>query len=80
MAENDIARVTEAEQYKLQANFIFNKLQANVKVYGTNSGWTAADPADIPLALKYIDRALEYFPGQSGLSQLESSTAYRGRS
>jgi hypothetical protein len=59
---SDIEKLSEAEQYKLQAEFILHKLQANVQVYGTNSAWTAADPADVPLALKYIDRSLENFP------------------
>lgn len=78
MDEDDIARLGEAEQYKLQANFILHKLQANVQVYGTNCEWTAADPADIPLALKYIDRALEYFPDNPAYLNLKALLLIEG--
>ncbi|MBI2397485.1 MAG: hypothetical protein HYV17_06770 [Xanthomonadales bacterium] len=57
-----IQNTSEAEQYHLQAQFILHELQANVKVYGSNSALTGATPANIGLALQYIDRSLELFP------------------
>lgn len=59
---SDPEKTGEAENYHLQATFILHKLQANNSVYGTNSEWTCPDPADIDLALKYLDRSLEHFP------------------
>ncbi len=57
-----ITDASEAEQYHLQAQFILNQLHANVQVYGSNSALTGATPANIDLALQYIDRSLELFP------------------
>jgi tetratricopeptide (TPR) repeat protein len=75
---SDIEKLGEAEQYKLQAEFILHKLQANVQVYGTNSAWTAADPADVPLALKYIDRSLENFPDNPAYLNLKALLLIEG--
>jgi tetratricopeptide (TPR) repeat protein len=52
----------EAEQYHLQAQFIIASLQANLKVYKSNSAFSGATPANIDLALQYIDRSLELCP------------------
>ena len=52
----------EAEQYSLKAQFILSSLQANKKVYGSNSALTGATPANVDLAIQYIDRSLENFP------------------
>jgi tetratricopeptide (TPR) repeat protein len=71
-ADLDIERLDEAERYCLQAEFILHKLQANVSVYGTNSGWTCPDPADVELALKYINRSLEIWPDSSKYLNLKA--------
>ena len=57
-----IGEKSEAEQYHLQAQFIMAELQANLKVYNSNSAITGARPANIDLALQYIDRSLELCP------------------
>lgn len=59
---NKIEKTSEAESYHLQAQFIFNELSANLKVYGSNSALTGANPANVGLALEYIDRSLEIEP------------------
>ena len=59
---NTIQNASEAEQYRLQAEFILHELQANIQVYGSNSVLSGATPANVDLALQYIDRSLEYFP------------------
>jgi tetratricopeptide (TPR) repeat protein len=58
----DVSKTSEAEQYHLQSKWILNELQANIQVYGSNSVLSGATPADVDLALRYIDRALEHFP------------------
>ena len=57
--------IQEAEQCHLQATFILNELQANVSIYGSNSLLSGATPADIPLAIKYIDRSINLFPNSA---------------
>jgi tetratricopeptide (TPR) repeat protein len=52
----------EAEQYHLQAQFIMAEVQANIKVYGSNSSWQIQRPPNVELALQYIDRSLELCP------------------
>lgn len=59
---DSLAALSEAEQYHLQATFVLNELQANVKVYGSNSMLSGATPANVDLGLQYIDRSLELFP------------------
>ncbi len=61
---NEVAHdeLVEAEDYHLQAEFILHELQANLQVYGSNSMITGATPANIDLALKYVDRSLLHFP------------------
>jgi tetratricopeptide (TPR) repeat protein len=68
----------EAEQYKLQAEFILHKLQANLQVYGTNSAWSGADPADVELALKYINRSLEHLPDNPAYLNLKALLLIEG--
>jgi len=58
----DVNNIAEAEQHHLQATFILNQLQANLQVYGSNSIYKGATPADVNLALQYVNRSLEYFP------------------
>lgn len=53
---------SEAENYHLQAQFIFNELSANLQVYGSNSALIGASPANVQLALDYINRSLEIEP------------------
>lgn len=53
---------TEAEIYHLQASFIFNELDANLRVYGANSVLVGATPANIDLALEYINRSIQLEP------------------
>jgi tetratricopeptide (TPR) repeat protein len=62
VADQQFERLAEAEDYCLQAEFILHALQANLQVYGSNSALSGASPANIGLALQYIDRSLEYFP------------------
>ena len=56
------AAFSEAEQYHSRANFILIEAQANVQVYGSNSGFSTPNPANIDLGLQYINRSLELFP------------------
>lgn len=77
----------EAEQYHLKALFILHELQSNKKVYGSNSALSGATPANVDLALQYIDRSLESAPENAvylnlkalllweGLGQKEQATA-----
>lgn len=60
--DEDISKLSEAEQYHLQSQWVLNELQANIEVYGSNSALAGATPADVDLGLKYVDRALEHFP------------------
>lgn len=59
---DDIKNKSEAESYHLQAQFIFNELSANLQVYGSNSALSGANPANVQLALEYINRSLEIEP------------------
>ena len=69
----------EAEQYHLQAQFILNELQANKKVYGSNSALTGATPANVDLALQYIDRSLELFPDSPVYLNLKALLLWEGK-
>lgn len=87
MEATETENIIEAEQYHLKALFIFHELQANKKVYGSNSALTGAAPANVELALQYIDRSLESLPENAvylnlkalllweGLGQKEQATA-----
>lgn len=74
-----IQNSSEAEQYHLQAQFILHELQANVKVYGSNSALTGATPANIDLALQYIDRSLELFPDNPVYLNLKALLLIEGK-
>lgn len=67
-----VDRTQEAENYKLRAEFILHELQANNQVYGSNSAWSGAQPADLDLALKYINRSLEIDPDNPGYLNLKA--------
>lgn len=69
----------EAEQYCLQAQFILNELQANKKVYGSNSSLTGATPANVDLALQYIDRAIENIPNSPIYLNLKALLLWEGK-
>lgn len=69
----------EAEQYQLQAQFILNQLQANKKVYGSNSALTGATPANVDLALQYIDRSLELFSDSPIYLNLKALLLWEGK-
>ena len=71
-------QLAEAEQYKLQSEFILHQLQANVQVYGTNSAWSGAQSADLDLALKYINRSLEYIPDNPAYLNLKALLLIEG--
>lgn len=60
--DDNFEKLAEAEDYFLQAEFILHSLQANLEVYGSNSVLSGATPANVELAIQYIDRSLEYFP------------------
>lgn len=79
-AGNALARLAEAEQYKLQAEFILHALQANVQVYGSNSAWSGAQPADVELAIRYINRSLEYYPDNPVYLNLKALLLIEGMS
>jgi tetratricopeptide (TPR) repeat protein len=68
----DVASWSEAEQYKLKAEFILHALQANLQVYGSNSAFSGAQPADVDLALKYINRSLELYPDNPAYLNLKA--------
>lgn len=74
-----IENLGEAEQYHLQAQFILNELQANKKVYGSNSALTGATPANVDLALQYIDRSLELFPDSPVYLNLKALLLWEGK-
>jgi len=56
---DEILKKSEAKSYHLQAQFIFDELSANLQVYGSNSALTGANPANVNLAIEYINRSLE---------------------
>ena len=75
----NIQMQSEAEDYHLQARFILNELQANLQVYGSNSPSTGATPANVDLALQYIDRSLEYFPDNPVYLNLKALLQMEGK-
>tara|TARA_X000001316_G_C908953_1_gene24804 strand:- start:11 stop:592 length:582 start_codon:yes stop_codon:yes gene_type:complete len=54
--------MAEAQQNALQAQFILHELQANIQVYGSNNALMCSNPANVGLALQYINRSLECAP------------------
>ncbi|MPQ83815.1 hypothetical protein F0170_07345 [Pseudomonas sp. MAFF 730085] len=69
----------EAQQYHMKAMFILHELQANRKVYGSNSVLTGASPANVDLALQYIDRSLETFPDNAAYLNLKALLLWEGK-
>jgi tetratricopeptide (TPR) repeat protein len=81
-AQKDLKTIqdtSEAEQYKLQAEFILHELQANIQVYGSNSALSGATPANIDIALQYIDRSLELFPDNPVYLNLKALLLMEGK-
>lgn len=78
ISSDQILKKNEAESYHLQAQFIFNELNANLKVYGSNSALSGANPANIDLALKYIDRSLEIEPNNPIYLNLKGLLIWNG--
>jgi tetratricopeptide (TPR) repeat protein len=74
-----VERIEEAEGYFLQATFILHSLQANLSVYGSNSAFTGAQPADVELALKYINRCLEIWPDNPKYLNLKALFLIEGK-
>ena len=58
----EIEKNQEAEHYFMKSLFILQELQANKQVFGSNSILTGAKPANIKLALQYINRSIDLFP------------------
>lgn len=75
----EINNLNEAEQYHLKAQFVLNELQANKQVYGSNSALTGATPANVDLALKYINRSLEMFPTNAVYLNLKALLLWEGK-
>jgi len=78
-ALDEINNTSEAEQYRLQAEFILHELRANLQVYGSNSAMTGASPANVDLALQYIDRSLELFPNNPVYLNLKALLLMEGK-
>ena len=72
-------KLSEAEQYHLKALFILHELQANKKVYGSNSSLTGATPANVDLALQYINRSVELFPENTVYLNLNALLLWEGK-
>ncbi len=69
----------EADHYHLEAQFILNGLQANNEVFGSNSASTGAIPANVGLALQYIDRSLELFPNDPVYLNVKALLLWEGK-
>lgn len=78
MQDTNIELVGEAEQYHLKALFILHEVQANKQVYGSNSALTGAKPANVALALQYINRSLEILPENSIYLNLKALLMWEG--
>ena len=79
MENSDLDNLQEAQEYHLKAEFILHELQANMQVYGSNSVISGATPANIDLALQYIDRSLEYFPDNTAYINLKALLLWEGK-
>lgn len=79
MVANNLEEIAEAEQYYLKASFILHELQANKKVYGSNSALTGATPANVDLALQYIDRSIEHFPDNAVYINMKALLLWEGK-
>lgn len=73
-----VEEIAEAQQYHLKAQFILNELHANIKVYGSNSGFNGGNPANVNLALQYINRSLEICPDNTAYLNLKALLLWEG--
>lgn len=73
------SNISEAEEYALQAEFVLNELQANLEVYGSNSVFSGANPANVDLALEYINRSLEYVPNSPAYLNIKALLLAEGK-
>jgi tetratricopeptide (TPR) repeat protein len=78
MEETEIEKVGEAEQYHMKALFILHEVQANKQVYGSNSAWSGATPANVDLALQYINRSIELVPDNPVYLNLKALLLWEG--
>lgn len=78
MEATEAEKLMEADQYHLKALHILHELQANKKVYGSNSALTGATPANVYLALEYINRSLEYAPENAIYLNLKALLMWEG--
>jgi len=70
-------KLGEARGYYLQAQFIHNSLAANIQVYGSNN--LSSSPANVDLALQYLDRCLELFPDEPWYLALKGIFLFQGK-
>ncbi|MFG0748212.1 tetratricopeptide repeat protein, partial [Acinetobacter ursingii] len=75
----ELSKKAEAKNYHLQAQFIFSELSANLTVYGSNSSLTGANPANVELALDYINRSLEIDPNNPVYLNLKGLLLWQGK-
>lgn len=75
---DELVNKSEAESYHLQAQFLFNELSANLQVYGSNSALTGANPANVNLAIEYINRSLEIEPDNAVYLNLKGLLIWNG--
>ncbi|MGO2242672.1 MAG: CFI-box-CTERM domain-containing protein [Halomonas sp.] len=78
MELSEIEQVGEAEQYHLKALFILHEVQANKQVYGSNSALSGATPANVDLALQYINRSIELIPDNPVYLNLKALLLWEG--
>lgn len=76
--QTDFEKLAEAEGYAIKAQFIHNEVSVNIQVYGSNSALSGATPANVKLALQYIDRSLELFPDNSVYLNIKALLLYEG--
>ncbi|QEW05354.1 CFI-box-CTERM domain-containing protein [Nitrincola iocasae] len=79
MEESEIESVGEAEQYHMKALFILHEVQANKQVYGSNSALSGANPANVDLALQYINRSIEIVPENAVYLNLKALLLWEGK-
>lgn len=72
-------QVANIEANFLEANFIFNELSANLKVFGSNSSLAGANPANIDLGLQHINRCLEVEPNNPKYLNLKGLLLAQGK-
>lgn len=79
MERSEIDTTGEAEQYHLKATFILHEVQANKQVYGSNSALSGANPANVDLALQYINRSLDLEPDNPVFLNLKALLLWEGK-